>query len=674
MYEKYFGFRERPFQLVPNPAYLYLSRSHEEALAHLNYAVSQGDGFVEITGEVGTGKTTLCRVFLNNLGDSAELAYIFNPMLDGHQLLKTIHDELGISSDADSIKELLDSLNLFLMQKKREGKKIILLIDEAQNLRSDVLEQLRLLSNLETDTSKLIQIILVGQPELREKLDSHELRQLSQRITLSCHLTPLTYKESKAYILHRIHIAAQKNGVGFSAGAFKCIYRYSGGIPRLINIACDRAMLTAYSLNKSRINSRIAGIAVRELAGRGEIRRTKEEWYKKRLFAITVITLMLIPAVLFWPLGAAWLNTGIFFPESRMSEKKSPEKEFLPDTDTRKKPRLPDSAGADVAVLPEKGQPEASEKSGAEIPQTEERKIPASAVSSAETAEKGDKKQKTVSPTAETQKSPLKVNESSPAETPQQIKEEKRRTDGSAQEKNAGDHAPVQKNEESIPKEKTDGAQAGSENLEAFLTSDRRISFSAPLRAAIRLWQSYAVAREPEPGEKAGDYFISGARQNSFSVISLENSPSLIQKLNLPAILEFRIPQSDEFCYLTLTKYNGERIDLQAGDLAFHAEPGIFSHYWTGRAFVLWKNYFGISGTIPRETTDESLIALKMLLRDIGFKGLENTAAYDRQTSEAVKMIQEKHGLKVDGSVGPHTKIVLYNELPNLKIPHIVQN
>ncbi|MGE5840727.1 MAG: ExeA family protein, partial [Deltaproteobacteria bacterium] len=185
MYNSFFGFRERPFQLVPNPAYLYLSRSHEEAMAHMVYAISQGDGFVEITGEVGTGKTTLCRAVLENLDPRTKAAYIFNPKLDSLQLLKAINDEFGIDSGSDSIKELTDTLNAFLMKNRMEGNKVVLIIDEAQNLNKDVLEQLRLISNLETTTSKLIQIILVGQPELGEMLDSNELRQLGQRINLT---------------------------------------------------------------------------------------------------------------------------------------------------------------------------------------------------------------------------------------------------------------------------------------------------------------------------------------------------------------------------------------------------------------------------------------------------------------------------------------------------------
>jgi type II secretory pathway predicted ATPase ExeA len=265
MYNKFFGFKEKPFKLVPNPEYLFLSKSHEEALGHLTYAVSQGDGFVEITGEVGTGKTTLCRVFLDGLDESVEAAYIFNPKLDALQLLKTINDEFSISSAPDNIKELIDILNVFLIEQKAAGKKIIVLIDEAQNLSKEVLEQLRLLSNLETTQDKLLQIILVGQPELGEMLGSHELRQLGQRIAIHCNLSPLNFQETTEYIRHRIALASHRAGPPFDRTAYRAIFKYSRGIPRLINIACDRALLNAFSHNSFNVTGSIVKEAIKEL-------------------------------------------------------------------------------------------------------------------------------------------------------------------------------------------------------------------------------------------------------------------------------------------------------------------------------------------------------------------------------------------------------------------------
>jgi len=267
MYQNFFGFKEKPFKLVPNPAYLFLSRVHEEALAHLTYAVSQGEGFVQITGEVGTGKTTLCRVFLENLNETTEAAFIFNPKLDSLQLLKAINEEFGLSSDADNTKALIDALNDYLIAEKAKGKNVVLLIDEAQNLSIEVLEQIRLLSNLETTRAKLLQIILVGQPELEQMLNAPKIRQLGQRITLCCSLIPLTYSETRDYIQHRINIASKKQGLRFPRVAVQAIYKYSKGIPRRINIACDRTLLTAFGLNKRRITAKTTRSAIKELSG-----------------------------------------------------------------------------------------------------------------------------------------------------------------------------------------------------------------------------------------------------------------------------------------------------------------------------------------------------------------------------------------------------------------------
>ncbi|WP_300461613.1 ExeA family protein [Desulfobacula sp.] len=266
MYNAFFDFREKPFKLVPNPEFLFLGKSHEEALAHLTYATSQGDGFVEITGEVGTGKTTLCRVFLEALDKEIEAAFIFNSKLNAVQLLKAIHRELGIDCPADDPADLTLALNRFLLEKKAQGKSVILLIDEAQNLGRETLEQLRLLSNLETTRSKLLQIILVGQPELGEILDSYEMRQLRQRINLSCHIMPMRLAETRKYIEHRINVASRKPRALFTHAAQKDIYTYSRGIPRLVNIACDRSLLAAYSLNLKKVTPSTVRIAVSELA------------------------------------------------------------------------------------------------------------------------------------------------------------------------------------------------------------------------------------------------------------------------------------------------------------------------------------------------------------------------------------------------------------------------
>ena len=227
MYKKFFGFKENPFSLAPNPIYLFLGRSHEEALAHLIYAVAEGEGFISLIGKRGVGKTTICQTFIERLDENVEVGYIYRPESSPQKLLQKVNSEFGISSDTDDIKVLIDTLNSFLIQKRGEGKRVVLFFDDAHGLKADALEQVRLLSNLETTQDKLLQIVLVGEPELAKMLDSHKLRQIGQRVSVSYNINPLTYDETCAYIYHRISIASQGNPVRFNTPAFRRIYRFT---------------------------------------------------------------------------------------------------------------------------------------------------------------------------------------------------------------------------------------------------------------------------------------------------------------------------------------------------------------------------------------------------------------------------------------------------------------
>ncbi|MBW2412140.1 MAG: AAA family ATPase, partial [Deltaproteobacteria bacterium] len=366
MYEHFFGFKEKPFKLVPNPDYLFLSKSHEEALAHLNYALSQGDGFVEITGEVGTGKTTLCRAFLENLGEDAIAAYIFNPKLGPSQLIKTICDEFGIKYNTDNTKDLIDNLNRFLMYQKTRRKKVILLIDEAQNLSKTVLEQLRLLSNLETSKEKLIQIILVGQPELSDILDSHELRQLGQRITLRYQLSPLNAQETLNYIQYRIDIASQKSGLKFDRAALRPIYKYSRGIPRVINIACDRVLLTAFGLGKRRITGKIARASIKELKSRG-VPGKFAQINLIRIAILAVAALVLLTSTLFHQPLSKGIRTWFNLASNGLIELNAPEETGLNASDNSDPELVKDDESAASENYSESAAGEATRKASVAV-------------------------------------------------------------------------------------------------------------------------------------------------------------------------------------------------------------------------------------------------------------------------------------------------------------------
>ncbi len=280
MYREYFGLKEKPFTIAPNTHYFYMSDGHREALAHLLYGIKGEGGFVLLTGEVGTGKTTVCRVLLELMPEDLEIAFLLNPPLTVKELLATVCDEFGISypSDTSSTKDFVAQIHAYLLDVHARGRRPILIVEEAQNLSTEVLEQIRLLTNLETNEYKLLQIIMIGQPELRDKLRRRELRQLSQRITARYHLGPLSKKEIPEYVNFRLATAGLKRGRPlFPARTVKKLYRLTGGVPRLINSICDRALLGAYVQGKDRVDTKTLRTAAREVFGDGssQLRRWK---------------------------------------------------------------------------------------------------------------------------------------------------------------------------------------------------------------------------------------------------------------------------------------------------------------------------------------------------------------------------------------------------------------
>jgi len=589
MYNSFFGFKERPFQLVPNPAYLYLSRSHEEAMAHLVYAISQGDGFVEITGEVGTGKTTLCRAVLENLDQHTEAAYIFNPKLDSLQLLKAINDEFGVPSHGTSVKELTDTLNAFLMKKKVEGKKVVLIIDEAQNLNKDVLEQLRLLSNLETTTSKLIQIILVGQPELGEMLDSHELRQLGQRITLSCYLTPLSYRESREYIYHRIHVASQKPEVRFTRSALRAIYRYSRGIPRLINISCDRALLTAFGLNRRKISGPIARASIRELTARGNVKQLKVQ-RRTRLSLSMGVLIGVFVAVLYLASLLLIIHRSVDLKINSLIESGEIERpKVIQKVDPVNRPQ----PGADALAVPQ------------------------GSFGDSWQAEEGS-----AAPKTRPQVAPLVVSDL------------------------GGVLAKV----------------------------NRRSSRALAMKAMIELW-SETPNNSPLLNDMDDDqsFFRVVARQNGLFIQRVEGDLDSILKFNLPAVLEFYLEGGGSPRYLTLAKINEEDTVLLGGPMeeSIQVDRDQLSSYWSRVAYVAWRDFLNLPATLSVQNSGDSVLTLKILMYDLGYKDMDITPSYDEETAKAIKAVQRKHGIPVDGVVGPLTKIALYNEKAALNIPRL---
>jgi general secretion pathway protein A len=592
MYEKFFSFSEKPFKLVPNPAYLFLSKSHEEALAHLNYALAQGDGFVEITGEVGTGKTTLCRAFLENLDANTIAAYIFNPRLGPKQLIKTINDELGIKYETDNTKELIDKLNAFLMRQKAANKKVILLIDEAQNLSRNILEQLRLLSNLETNREKLMQIILVGQPELSDILDSHDLRQLGQRITLRYHLSPLNYKETAEYIEYRIKIAARKAGIKFDRSAYRQIYRYSGGIPRVINIACDRTLLTAFGLSQHKISGSVARASIKELKSRGTKKKHDFIYGSQAIIIFVALALIL--------LGVSFRQNLVGWIEPFFNDTPPPTVEASPATE-------PDDGDMSLAAEDEET------NSGVIELENDEAAVP----------------------------EPTPVPDNQPPE-------EMARTD-----------------------------RMETINLMEYLAAmDTRSSRIVALEQVMNLWQT-PVDFKPYLNTLDDDqaFFRLTAKPSGIFIHRLETDIDLITRLNLPVILECYPPGSDEAAYLTLSKIDGNKLFLGSAVQNRMVETDIheINFSWSGIAYLPWKNFLSIWGTVPLRASKDSIITLKLLLIELGFDKVVMNDEYDQWTRSAVEEVQAKYGIPVDGFVGPLTKIILYREKNTFDMPYLTR-
>ena len=547
MYQRHFGFKERPFRLVPDPAYLFLGKTHQEALAHLTYAVKAGDGFVAVIGEVGTGKTTLCRAFLESLDKNVTSAYIFNPAADPVDLIRSINRDFDLPAGTGDLQDLIESLNRFLMAEKEEGRTVVMVIDEAQNLSRHVLEQIRLLSNLETARNKLLQIIIVGQPELRQTLAAKELRQLRQRITINCRLLPLSLAETGAYIRHRLAVATTQSPVGFSAAAVRTVFRFSGGIPRLINTVCDRALLTAYDQSLEDIDGTVARQAVRELQSADAVPRTSV--WPRGLLAVG--------------LGAAAIaTTAIVGLNTREPIPKSLPPAVLPTVDPT--PIGPQGSGAGMAAPPARA--------------------------------------------------------------------------GLGEVDNPGPWV---------------------------------MKRSQALTTLLNRW-----TLSPAAVEKTDDddltFLQKNARSRGLMVYRIEDRPDLIEALDLPALLS--VSDAGQAGYGVLIGRTAGHYILAGrtgNDIGHFMSPRELNRRWTGTAYVLWKDFYGMAGEMPGKASPETVQTLKRLLREFGYDQVGPGTAFDEATRRAVIDFQTRHGLPADGVVGSLTKIALYNTRPEMDIPRL---
>jgi general secretion pathway protein A len=614
MYNKFYGFKEKPFLLVPNPDYLFLSKSHEEILAHLSYAISQGDGFVEITGEVGTGKTTLCRAFLEGLDKTIEAAYIFNPKLDALQLLKAINDEFGIDSSPDNTKDLIDILNAFLITKKAAGQKILVLIDEAQNLSLEVLEQLRLLSNLETTQKKLLQIILVGQPELGEILATHQLRQLGQRITINCRLAPLTFQETRDYIRHRISLASHRAGPHFDKASFRAIYKFSRGIPRLINIACDRVLLNGFTRNSFNITASITKEALKELTH--EKSGSSTQWLQGRTGIIVLTAVLALLAIVLLsvfkgqPLKTSVADKVFSAPRTLFLQGKNfflKNKKVFSSSETIS-PNAPQSGiQPEASILPDQLSEASAVDKDNDVPITDGKEL------------LGNTEKPLIKPA-------VRIDE---------------------------------------------------QDFLSFLTEiNPRNSRSSALKETIKLWfpeQDVLVTQREINADPL--FFQETTMFYDLQILHLATDADLdiIQTINLPVIFTFYLKDVPWPKYLAAVYADQDNLYFAdaEGDRILMVDKDSILKYWSGEVYVVWKNFNNLQGLILPESRSDNVKILKNILQQLGYRQLETTDFYDKQSVEVIKHLQKKNGVQIDGKIGPITKIILYNESRSFAKPSL---
>jgi general secretion pathway protein A len=620
MYTAFYGLREKPFTLLPDPRYLFLADSHREALAHLLYGIDQAEGFICITGEVGTGKTTLCRTLLDRLGGETEVAFLFNPSQSGIELLQDIHAELGLESIGRSRSDLTGELNHFLMEKKREQRRVLLIIDEAQNLSENTLEQVRLLSNLETQSSKLIQILLLGQPELDRKLDSQELRQLRQRISVRWQLHPLTAKETRAYVRHRLQVAAGAERELFTDGALREIHRRSGGVPRRINVLCDRVLLAGYVARAPRVSAAIVRQAAKEIPDAS--RRRSSGVGKARAGDLAGAALRKLGA---GAVFAAGLVLGLAVAGGLMVGVDGPLRERIA-------PWL-----AQMGVAPDStALPQVSEPSG-------------------DLALLGD--------------APDSVLETTSDDVP---------ATGSATVLIGNPAAFASQTLDPVDPDRADqmssaaldGLAAGAFLGAVIDTTDPDLARLDAMNAVLESYGEDAILSGPVSDELA----VAWLEERGLSVLPVEDAElDSLRGLNHPALLRLR-GSYDDTRLVALTRLDGDLAAIhglaEAGPLWVPLDELL--QQWDGEAWVVWNDFESIRPVLAFGEQGHSVSWLQAALAELGYYVGEPSGLFDRDTREGLRSFQRAQRLLPDGMAGPRTRMVLYQQLQRYAVPRLV--
>ncbi len=637
MYQDYFGIRENPFSIIPDPHYLFMSQRHQEALAHLLYGISESGGFVLLTGEVGTGKTTICRTLMEQLPDDTDVAMILNPKLTEVELMAAICDEMRIPYPlgTKSLKDYFDFMNHHLLRAHAGGRNPVLLIDEAQNLSPNVMELIRLLTNLETAEKKLLQIILVGQPELVHMLAEPGMRQTAQRITARYHLQPLGLVETRAYIEHRLKVAGLDGRI-FANRAVKSVFRASRGVPRLINSICDRALLAAYVEGKRQIDGKLAQRAAEEVLGVTGQAKPMQVWGSLLLVLVLTAALLLMAID---PYG--WNLTDrvrqLTQPQTPPTveapvEKDQPgEVETVSTTEPAPQPASPPEPGPEL-------QPETEPlPEPAPLPDSEIRPEP--------------------EPLPETAPNPAPIPaEATPeAPSPQAASPDIPATDATPTEDARVEDAsrPKVRDAEPIDISKAEDALIG--DLIRAGTADRAFV------QLFGLWeQDYLKLDGATPCDKAKTANLNCAQG--------ETDVDGLKAMNRPAVVSFIMPDQERL-YGVVSAIEkdlvGDNVTIDFGDRAVSMRTQAFALRWPGDYLVLWKQPDIITRPLLFGQQGQDVVELRRLLAKVGYpdgeKDLigEGSVFFGPSLREKLRLFQQDFGLEPTGSVDADTLLRL---------------
>jgi general secretion pathway protein A len=630
VYTEFFGLNEKPFSISPDPRYLYLSARHADALAHLIYGISESGGFIQLTGEVGTGKTTLIRSLLEQLPEKAEIALILNPQLSTREFMQSISSELRIPEPTEkTVKGYIDALNAKLLAANADDRRVVLIVDEAQTLSPELLEQVRLLTNLETAKKKLLQIILIGQPELKQLLDRPEMRQIAQRVTGRYHLEPLSQDDATVYIRHRMKVAGAHAEV-FAPRAVRQIYRLTGGIPRLINVVADRALLAAYTQERTQIDAKLVRRAAAEVFGKSE-RRPWWPWAAAAaglaVFAVTTTTLR--DSLLTGPEAAGPGGTAFANAAAGSTERSAPGSPSRSAPDGAGVPRGASTAGgAAGASDATAGDAAQSARDGSEADTAHDGAIREGSGAGEDASLPGARAAGRSDPGADAAALGRTLPATEPAATAA-----------------AGKHAVV--------------------SLETLLDDPGfPLDSVAAMSTLFDLWN---VAYEPARGPACNQ----ASTQQLKCLFTTRSSIGELRRRNLPAILT--LTDTDGGTHQVVVSGIGyDTAELRVADRTEHVGIVDLTHYWYGDQLLLWKP-IGVGDDIQPGMRAESVAWIRSGLASL--RGVEpssdDTTLYDAELETWVREYQRARRLGVDGVVGTQTQIALQLDLGAAGIPQL---